>query len=188
MSEPRRIPPSSRISGLASYGGDDFRKHAKRRGNSVELTAAVIGNDDGGGAVVDGAASIVGRENAFCDDRAGPEFAEPAKIFPGDDSATERGADVDERHGAFAGNDDVGERRSAAVEEKGSEPTGTREKLRDVGKFREERPAEKFFMPLRGSRSRSPATGVSMVTTRALKPAFLARSMACSAMARPPTK
>ena len=131
--------------GLASYGGDDFRKHAERRGNSVELTAAVIRNDDAGGSLVDGAASIVGGENALRDDRAGPEFAEPAKIFPGDDSATERGADVDERHGAFAGNDDVGERRSPAVEEKGSEPTGTREKLRDIGKFREERAAEKFF-------------------------------------------
>src|SRR5256885_894579 len=102
---------------LASDGGDDFRKHAKRRGDSVELAAAVIRNDDGGGANVDGAAGVVGGENALCDDRAGPEFAEPAKIFPGDDGATERGANIDERHGAFAGNDDVGERRSAAVAE-----------------------------------------------------------------------
>src|SRR6266480_4359335 len=67
--------------GLASDGGDDFRKYAKRRGDSIELAAAVIRNDDGGGANVDGAASIVGGENAFCDDGAGPEFAEPAKIF-----------------------------------------------------------------------------------------------------------
>src|SRR5436190_64971 len=95
--------------------------------------------------VVDGAAGVVGGENAFGDDGAGPEFAEPAKIFPGDDSATECGADVDERHGTFAGNDDVGERRSAAIQEERSEPTWTREKLRDIGKFREERAAEKLF-------------------------------------------
>jgi len=105
----------------------------------------MIRNDDGGGANVDGAAGVVGGENSFCDDGAGPEFSEPAEIFPGDDSATECGAYVDERQRAFAGNDDVGERRSAAIEKKRSEPTGTREKLRDIGKFRQERASEKFF-------------------------------------------
>jgi len=131
--------------GLAADSGDDFRQDAKRWRNGIELTATVIGDDDGGGTNVDGAAGVVGGENSFCDDGAGPEFPEPAKIFPGDDSATECGADVDERQRAFAGNDDVGERRSAAIEKKRSEPTGAREKLRDVWKFREERAAEKFF-------------------------------------------
>ena len=120
---------------MASDGGDDFRQNAKGWRNGVELAATVIRNDNGGCSVVDGAAGVVGGENAFGDDGAGPEFAEPAKIFPGDDSGCEGGTDVDEGHGAFAWNDDVGEGRSATVEKEGSEPTGAREELRYVRKF-----------------------------------------------------
>src|SRR5438876_1599153 len=57
--------------GLASDGGDDFRQNAKGWRNGVELAAAMIRNDDGGGANVDGAAGVVGGENALRDDRAG---------------------------------------------------------------------------------------------------------------------
>ena len=95
----------------------------------------MIRNDDGGSPDVDSAAGVVGRENTFGDDRSGPDFAEPAEIFPGDDSGCEGGTDVDEGHGAFAWNDDVGEGRSATVEKEGSEPTGAREELRYVRKF-----------------------------------------------------
>ena len=42
--------------------------------------------------------------------------------------------------------------------------------------------------PFRRSRSRIPATGVSMVTTRAEKPAARARSIADSAQSRPPRR
>src|SRR5258706_5196905 len=70
---------------LASDGGDDFRKHAKRRGDSVELTAAVIRNDDGGGSVVDGAAGGGGGEDALCGFGGRPEVRGPAKNLPGAD-------------------------------------------------------------------------------------------------------
>jgi|SRR5579871_1051316 len=71
--------------GLTADGGDDFRQDAESWRNGVELAAAVIGNDDGGGADIDSATRVVCGENTFCDDGAGPEFAEPAKIFPSDD-------------------------------------------------------------------------------------------------------
>jgi hypothetical protein len=44
------------------------------------------------------------------------------------------------------------------------------------------------FIPLRRSRSRNPATAVSIVTTRAEYPALRARSMAAIAQSRPPTR
>ena len=50
------------------------------------------------------------------------------------------------------------------------------------------RPLTSSFVPLRTSRSRSPATGVSMVTTSPEKPAARARSMAARVTSRPPTK
>ena len=38
----------------------------------------MIGDDEGGGAFVNGAAGIVTGEDAFDEDGAGPDFAEPA--------------------------------------------------------------------------------------------------------------
>ena len=43
-------------------------------------------------------------------------------------------------------------------------------------------------VPFRRSRSRSPATGVSIVTTSAAQPAACARAMAAEATSRPPTR
>src|SRR5947209_246549 len=47
---------------------DDFRQNAERRGDAVELAAAVVRDDDGIGAVVDRLKRVVGGVNAFRDD------------------------------------------------------------------------------------------------------------------------
>ncbi len=81
--------------GLASDGCDDFRQDAKSRRDGVELAAAVIGNDNCGGAAIDGATGVVAGDDAFGDDGTGPKFAQPFEIFPSDNSAAKCSADVD---------------------------------------------------------------------------------------------
>ncbi len=56
-------------------GVDDLGQCAQRRSDRVELPAAVIGDDDGIGAGVNGAARVLRGQNAFDDDRAVPRFA-----------------------------------------------------------------------------------------------------------------
>ena len=56
------------------------------------------------------------------------------------------------------------------------------------GTFANGEPPSSSFIPLRGSRSRIPATGVSTVITSAENPALRARSSAASAAPRPPNK
>ena len=68
---------------------------------------------------------------------------------------------------APAGQHDVGEVHQAAVGEESGEPSGPREKLRQEGQHRPDSPLSIALMPFRMSRSRKPATGVSMVTTSA---------------------
>jgi hypothetical protein len=131
-------------------GGNNFGQSAERGGDAVELAASVIGDDEGGGAFVHGAAGIVSGEHTFDDDGAGPDFAEPAKILPSDDRGGESGGDVDERHGTFARLDNILKRRRAAIEEKSGEPSGMREDLRNVRNFGEERIAEKLLHAIAG--------------------------------------
>ena len=79
MSLPRRMPPSSSTSTRPSDRGDDFRQHAQRRRDAVELTPAVVRHDDRVRARVDRPARIVGRVHALDDDRPLPGVADPAR-------------------------------------------------------------------------------------------------------------
>ena len=122
---------------LAVDGRDDFRQDAQGRGSAIELSAAVIGDGDGSCAFIDGAARVIGGQNALDDDRTAPEFANPGEIAPGDGGFGESNGNIDERHGAFARDDDVGEWLDASVAQKSDEPTGSREDLRKIGNFLE---------------------------------------------------
>jgi hypothetical protein len=116
---------------------DDFGQGAQGRLNAIELAASVIGDGDGGGAFIDRAARVVGGEDALDDDGTAPELANPGEIAPGDGGFGKSDGDIDERHGAFAGDDDVGKRGDASVAQKTDEPTGAREDLRKIGNFLE---------------------------------------------------
>src|SRR5947199_117767 len=54
--------------GILVNRGEHFRQNAQRRRDAVELSAAVIRDDDGGGAVIDGLARIVRGVHALHDE------------------------------------------------------------------------------------------------------------------------
>ena len=124
---------------------DDFGQGAQGRLNAIELAATVIGDGDGRGAFIDRAARVIGGQNALDDDGTEPEFANPGEIAPGDGGFGKSDGNIDERHGAFAGNDDVGKRGDASVAQKTDEPTGAREDLRKIGKFLEGAAADELL-------------------------------------------
>src|SRR6266404_8571759 len=64
--------------GLSVDGLDHLRQGPQRRGNAIELAAAMIGNGNCRRALIDGATRIVPSEDAFDYDRAAPRFANPA--------------------------------------------------------------------------------------------------------------
>jgi len=126
-------------------GLDDLGQGAQGRGNAIELAAAMIGDGDGRGALIDGAERIVCGEDALDDNRTAPQFANPVEIAPGDGGFGEGGCNIDERHGTFARDHDVGERRDASIAQKTHEPTRAREDLREEGKFFERAAADEFL-------------------------------------------
>src|SRR6202047_3402038 len=105
----------------------------------------MIGDGNCRCAFVDGAASVVSSEDAFDDDRAAPQFANPAEVAPGHGGLGEGGGDIHERHGAFAGDDDVGERGQTAIEQKTRKPSRAREDLRKKPKFFKGTAADEFL-------------------------------------------
>src|SRR5208282_5110387 len=105
----------------------------------------MIGNGNCGGAFIDGAARIVSGGDAFDDDGAVPQVANPFQVAPGHGALGESGGDVDEGHGTFAGNDDVEEWRHTAVQQKTRQPSRAREHVRKKGKFLEEATADEFL-------------------------------------------
>ena len=131
--------------GVAADGGDDFWKGMKRGGDRIELPAAMIGDHDGGCAGINTAPCIFAGEHALDHDRTGPHLANPAEVVPGDGGTAESGGDVDEFHGALAGDDDVFEFGNAAIEKEIRDPGGMSEELPRVGNFFEERAAEEGF-------------------------------------------
>ena len=167
MSLPRRMPPSSRISVWPSTACDDFGQHANGRRDAVELPRAVIRHDDRRRALGDRAPRIVGGVHALGDDRPAPRLADPLEVVPRRHRRFERRADIGVAHRAV-GEHDVRESssgrrrrrtcRASRASRSSGRGTGTVERLR----------ASSSLTPLRASRSRMPATGVSMVTTSAL--------------------
>src|SRR5258707_5450444 len=105
----------------------------------------MIGDGNCGGAFIDGAARVFSGEDAFDDDRAAPELANPAEVAPGHGGLREGGGDVHERDGAFAGDHDVGKSGQTAIEQKTREPSRAREDLRKKRKFVEVAAADEFF-------------------------------------------
>src|SRR3569833_2831034 len=68
--------------GLVADGVDDLGQDADRGGGTVELTAAVVGDHDGVGAVVDRELRIVLVEDALYDHRAAEALLDPGDILP----------------------------------------------------------------------------------------------------------
>ena len=65
-----------------SDGGDDFGQGFYGGYDSVELAAAVVGDDDGVGTVLYGEFGVLGGEDAFDDDGEGGHRTEPGKGLP----------------------------------------------------------------------------------------------------------
>ena len=70
--------------GPAADGVDDGGQGVDRGGCLVELAAAVVGDDDGADAHVDGADGVVGVEDPFDGEGAVPGFDHPFEVGPGD--------------------------------------------------------------------------------------------------------
>lgn len=60
----------------------DLNGHLERRGRVVKLAAAVIGEDDGGGVVLDGQLGISNAANALDDDGQIRQLLEPLVVLP----------------------------------------------------------------------------------------------------------
>src|SRR5208337_2593498 len=131
--------------GLPVDGLDDLGQSSQRRGNAIELASAMIGNGNCRGAFINGAARIVSGEDAFNDDGALPQVANPGQAAPGRGALGEGGSDIDEGHGSFAGDHDVGKRGHTAIEQKTRKPSRAREHLRKKGKFFEDAAADEFL-------------------------------------------
>jgi len=105
----------------------------------------MIGDGNCRGAFVDGAARVFSSKDTFDDDRTAPQLANPVEVAPGHCGLGEGGGDIHERHGAFAGDDDVGKRGQTAIEQKTREPSRAREDLRKKRKFFEHAAADEFL-------------------------------------------
>ena len=81
ISVPRRTPPSSSTGDAAGDGVDDPAQCVEGGDRAVELAAAVVADDDAGGAVLDGEARVLGVQDAFEDDGAS-EGGEPLEVLP----------------------------------------------------------------------------------------------------------
>src|SRR5208283_424132 len=61
-----------------------LRQNADRRRRAVQLPSAVVGDDDGVGAVVDGLPRVFGIEHALDDDPDAKPLFDPADVLPGE--------------------------------------------------------------------------------------------------------
>src|SRR5690606_257599 len=68
-----------------------LRQHLDGARRGVELTAAVVGDDDGGGAVLEGKTRIFAGHDALYDDRQASEGAEPVQVTPAQRRVEETG-------------------------------------------------------------------------------------------------
>ena len=96
-SAPRRMPLSKRTVELVADGLDDARQGVERGDRAVELAAAVVRDDHGRGAVVDGLPGVVGVQDALQDDRQAGRCAELRQVGPGPRGVGEDLAEVFER-------------------------------------------------------------------------------------------
>jgi len=105
----------------------------------------MIGDGNCRGAFVDGAARIFSSKDTFDEDGAAPQFANPAEVAPGHGGFGEGGGDIHERHGALAGDDDVGKGGQTAIEQETREPSWARENLRKKPHFFKGAAADEFL-------------------------------------------
>lgn len=92
----------------------------------------MIRDDDGVGALADGAAGILGDMNALDNDRPLPDLPDPAEIVPGHHRLLERRAHVRVQHRSRVWKHHVRELHQTAVAQKRGQPERLRGKLPDV--------------------------------------------------------
>src|SRR5579883_3584145 len=63
---------------------DDPRQHRDRGDRTIELTPAVVGDDERGSSGLGGAAGVLDVEQSLDDQLAGPQLADPFDILPGE--------------------------------------------------------------------------------------------------------
>src|SRR3569833_1002573 len=68
--------------GLVADGIDDLGQDANGGGRAIELAAAVVGHDNGIGAVVDGELGVILVEDALDDHRAAEALLDPGDVLP----------------------------------------------------------------------------------------------------------
>ena len=81
-SVPRRMPPSKQHLEPVADRVDDRRQRLERRHHAVELTAAVVRDDDARGAVLGSEDGILGVEHSLDDDRHGQRRGKPLQVGP----------------------------------------------------------------------------------------------------------
>jgi hypothetical protein len=101
---------------LIVCGRNNFRESSDRWGNAVQLPSAMVGYNNRRRSFVDRMSCVVSCEYSFNEDRAWPEFPQPAKVLPCDYRLGKRRPDVHEGHRTLSGYYDVFEQWYAAIE------------------------------------------------------------------------
>ncbi len=115
---------------------EHLRQHAQRRGDAVQLPAAMVGDDDAVGSGVERLARVVRGVDALDEHRPVPGVADPAEVGPRHHRLLERGADVGVGHRPAVGQDHVGELHHAAVAQEPDQPARAGEELWDERQHR----------------------------------------------------
>src|SRR3954451_14382424 len=129
---------------LAVHRFDHLGQNGDRRGDAVELAAAVIRYDDGIHTAIDRLARIVRGVHALRDDRTLPRLADPFEIIPADHRLFERRADIRVRHRPVFQHD-VRKLHQAAVAQVAVQPARPGEELKEVREHREGRTGDELL-------------------------------------------
>ena len=173
MSLPRRMPPSISTSMRPLTAATTSGSARRLARDAVELAAAVVRHDDAVGARIDRAPRIVAGVHALDDDGPFQASRIQREIVPGDDRLLEQRR---RRRRTASGRRPAARRsgNTSARRRRGSRgpSAAARANCHTYGSIAPDiAAAAARRTPWRKSRSRMPATGVSMVTTSAVKPA-----------------
>ena len=81
-SMPRRMPPSTRTVARPSTASTISGRASAVASDAVELAAAVVGDDDAGGTVLEGELGVLGGEEALDQDRDAALGGEVGEVGP----------------------------------------------------------------------------------------------------------
>src|SRR6266566_6279752 len=148
MSVPRRMPPSINTSTCPFTAATISGRALKEAGTPSSCRPPWFDTRNRGNSFIDGTPSVIAGQDAFDDDRAGPQITNPTQVCPRHRGGRERGIDIDKWHRPLAWDDDVRERRQTAVTQETDQPSRMGQYLRKKRDLLQQAPADELFHPV----------------------------------------